>query len=205
MQDFIIQTINQWGYFGIFLLIAIENLFPPIPSEAILTFAGFLTTYSTLNVPGVIAASTAGSLLGALLLYGIGRLLNPEKLERVLGSRWGRALRFKKEDVSRSVSWFERRGGATVFFCRFIPIIRSLISIPAGITKMPLGKFLLFSTGGTLIWNTVLVLLGSLAGASWEKIVAYMDIYSEFFFVFFVLCGIGFSVIYYRKRIKRSK
>jgi len=205
MQEFIIQTIDHWGYWGIFILIAVENLFPPIPSEVILAFAGFLTTCSSLNVPGVVAASTAGSLLGALLLYGVGRLLSPEKLERVLESRWGRALRFKKQDVSRAVGWFERKGGATVFFCRFIPIVRSLISIPAGITRMPLIKFFLLSASGSLIWNTVLVLLGALAGASWRKIVGYVAVYSELFAAIFVLAGAAFVVFYYHKRIKRPQ
>ncbi len=204
MQDFIIEIINQFGYLGILLLIALENLFPPIPSEVILAFAGFMTTYSNMNIPGVVLASTAGSLIGAVMLYGIGRLLSPQKLERLLASRWGRALHFRKEDVSRAVSWFSRKGSATVFFCRFIPIVRSLISIPAGVTKMPLGKFLGLSAAGTLIWNTVLVSLGALAGSSWENIVSYAGFYSELILAVLLVFFILFALYYYKKRIKRT-
>ena len=205
MQEFIVEIIDQFGYLGILLLIAIENIFPPIPSEVILTFAGFLTTCTAMNLPGVIAVSTAGSMIGALVLYGVGRLLTPQKLEHLLENRIGQLLRFKKEDVSRAVGWFSRRGASTVFLCRFIPIVRSLISIPAGVAKMPLGKFLALTAAGTLIWNTVLVSLGALAGSSWQKIVAYTDVYSKLFLILFAFLGIAFLVFYYRKRWKTKK
>lgn len=205
MQDYIIQIIDQYGYGGIMLLIAIENLFPPIPSEVILTFGGFLTTHTNLNAPGVIAAATLGSMTGAIVLYGVGRLLSPEKFEHIIDGRLGKALHFRKADVARAESWFSRRGASTVFLCRFIPIVRSLISIPAGMTKMPFGKFLIFSAAGTLIWNTVLVMLGIWAGSSWEKIVAYTSVYSKLAILTLAVLLMAFGLYYYKKRIKRNK
>jgi alkaline phosphatase len=206
MQELIINVMNQFGYFGILFLIALENVFPPIPSEVILTFGGFMTISTSMTVLGVIVFSTIGSVLGALILYGIGRLLTRERLENILGSKLGRMLGFKKDDVKKSEDWFIKRGKITVFFCRFIPIIRSLISIPAGMTKMNVGIFLLLTTIGTAIWNTVLVLLGAAFGASWDKIASVIDKYSTT--TLYVIC-VAFAVgcfVFYKKRIaKKSK
>jgi alkaline phosphatase len=206
MQEIIINVMNQFGYVGILLLIAIENIFPPIPSEVILTFGGFMTTYSTMKVFGVIVFSTIGSVLGALILYSIGRLLTKERLEKILDGKLGHILGFKKEDVKKSEDWFIKRGYLTVFFCRFIPIIRSLISIPAGMTKMKLGMFLILTTVGTVIWNTVLVLLGATFGASWEKIAGYIDSYSKVtLIVLFVIFAIGCLIFYKKRIVKKGK
>lgn len=205
MQDLIVNIMNQFGYVGILLLIAIENIFPPIPSEVILTFGGFLTTYTNMKVLGVIIYSTIGSVGGAIILYGIGRLLTKEKLEWVLGSKIGHMLGFKKEDVEKSEAWFIKRGKSTVFFCRFIPIIRSLISIPAGMTKMKLGIFLLLTTIGTAIWNTILVLLGAIFGASWGKVAEYMDTYSKIGLIAIVIVFAIACFIFYKKRIAKRK
>jgi len=106
MHNWIIQIMDQYGYWGIMLLIAIENIFPPIPSEVILTFGGFMTTYTAMKLWGVVLFATFGSLIGAVILYGLGRWLKPEKLQRLLESSWAKALRFKKEDVDRAVGWF---------------------------------------------------------------------------------------------------
>ncbi|HAE61061.1 MAG TPA: alkaline phosphatase, partial [Eubacteriaceae bacterium] len=130
MQALIIQLVNKFGYIGILLLVALENIFPPIPSEVILTFGGFLTTYTSMKIWGVIIASTIGSMLGAVVLYGVGRILKAERLEQYVDSKWGRTFHFKKEDVKKAVDKFSNKGKSSVFFCRFIPIIRSLISIP---------------------------------------------------------------------------
>lgn len=206
MQELIINVMNQFGYWGILFLIAIENIFPPIPSEVILTFGGFMTISTTMTTLGVIIFSTIGSVLGALVLYGVGRLLTKERLENLLDGKIGRMLHFKKEDVQKSEDWFIKRGKITVFFCRFIPIIRSLISIPAGMTKMNMGVFLLLTTIGTAIWNTVLVLLGAAFGASWEKIAAVIDTYSTATLVVICIAFIVGCFVFYKKRIaKKSK
>lgn len=205
MQELIINIMNGYGYIGVFLLIAIENLFPPIPSEVILTFSGFMTTYTSMNVVGVAIFSTIGSVVGGLLLYGVGRILSVEKLEKILNSKIGKILHFKSEDVRKSEEWFVKVGKKAVFFCRFIPIIRSLISIPAGMTKMKLSTFILFTTIGSAIWNTVLIYLGAIAGASWEKIAGYIDSYSQIILV--IICGIIVILAYlwYKSRLKKKQ
>src|SRR6185312_7808183 len=119
------QVMEHYGYFGILFLIALENIFPPIPSELILTFGGFMTTQTSLNISGVILFSTIGSSLGAVILYGIGAILNIHKLERIV-DKWGHLIRLTKKDVRKADAWFEKYGVWTIFFCRFIPLIRSL-------------------------------------------------------------------------------
>lgn len=179
MREWIVDIMNSWGYGGIVFLIAVENVFPPIPSEVILTFGGFMTTCSEMLLWGVILASTVGSLVGAVILYGVGRMLGAEKVLRLLDGKVGKILHFKRADVERSMEWFEKRGGSAVFFCRCVPIVRSLISIPAGMAKMSFLPFFLLTAAGSFVWNTVLVYLGALAGNSWEKIAACFGTYSD--------------------------
>lgn len=178
MQSFIISLMNKYGYAGIFFLITIENLFPPIPSEVILTMGGFLTTCTTMSVPGVIAFSTLGSLLGAIILYYVGKCLKKERLLRFAKSKAGRFLRLKSSDIEHSVDRFAQKGNKAVFFCRLVPILRSLISIPAGICEMHQGKFLLYTTLGSLLWNTILVTLGHFLGESWHMVSDILAQYS---------------------------
>lgn len=205
MQEIIIEILNQFGYLGIFLLITIENIFPPIPSEVILTFGGFMTTYTKMNVWGVILAATAGSVMGAIILYVIGRVLNAERLERLFDSKLGKLLRLKKEDVSKAEKWFLKRGSKAIFFCRFVPIVRSLISIPAGVARMKFSSFLTLTVIGTFIWNVVLVFLGRIAGNAWETIAHYVDIYSMVAAAFFALVAIVIVAIFVKKRfLKRD-
>ena len=200
MQEIILDIINQFGYIGIFLLITLENIFPPIPSEVILTFGGFLTTYTNMNVWGVIIAATIGSVVGAIILYIIGRILNAERLARLFDSRLGKLLRLKKEDVRKAERWFLKHGNKAVFFCRFVPIVRSLISIPAGVAKMQLSPFLSLTVIGTFIWNVVLVFLGKIAGNAWEKIAGYVDVYAMIALAVFVLIAIVVGAIFIKKR-----
>lgn len=205
MQEWIIEMMNQFGYLGIALLIAIENIFPPIPSEVILTFGGFMTTYSEMNVWLVILSATIGAVGGAIILYGVGRLIQPARLEKLLSGKIGKILRLKPSDVKKAQGWFDKRGKTTVFFCRFIPVVRSLISIPAGMAKMNMGIFLVLTTIGTAIWNTVLVWLGVAAGASWEKIVDYMGIYSKVGLVLLVIALVIVVLVFYKKRLSKQK
>lgn len=205
MQEWIVQIMDQFGYWGIALLIAVENVFPPIPSEVILTFGGFMTTYTSLNTWLVALFATVGSVVGALVLYGVGRILKPERLEKLLSGKLGRILRLKPEDVDKADKWFRRKGKATVFFCRFIPIVRSLISIPAGMSKMNMGIFLLLTTVGTSIWNIVLVMLGAFAGASWEKIAGYFDIYGKIALIMIGAAFLIFIFLFYKSRKKKSE
>ncbi|WP_174729262.1 VTT domain-containing protein [Mesobacillus harenae] len=199
MQTWITDIMEKFGYLGILLMIALENVFPPIPSEIVLTFGGFMTTYTDLTIIGVIFAATIGSVLGAVILYGVGRLLDVKRLE-IIVDRWGHILRVTKEDIYKADAWFDKYGYWTVLFCRVIPLLRSLISIPAGMSNMNFGLFLLFTTIGTLIWNIVLVNIGAAVGESWEEIVGIIDTYANFVYALIAAGGLVFIVWFFRRK-----
>ncbi|MEL0538153.1 DedA family protein [Staphylococcus debuckii] len=205
MEKMIEQFIDQFGYLGVFLLIALENIFPPIPSELILTFSGFLTLHSKMHIIGVIIAATLGSVFGAIVLYFIGRFLSIERLQKLANGKTGKILRFKAEDLEKADHWFDHHGKKIVFFARFIPVIRSLISIPAGTTNMPLASFLILTTLGTLIWNTVLVLLGQQAGEAWPKISAAFDSFSSIVLIVLIILLIIGIIYFVKQRFGKSK
>ena len=205
MEDLIIEIMNNYGYLGICLLILIENIFPPIPSELILTFGGFMTTNSDITVIGVIIAATLGSLLGAIILYYIGKILNKERLIKIVTSKYGKLLRVKPEDIESADKWFDEKGNKTVFFCRFIPVVRSLISIPAGMSEMPLLKFIVYTTFGSAIWNTVLVLVGAFAGDKKDLILTIIDDASYVIVALIVIVFLIFVYRFYKKRSKNKK
>lgn len=205
MQEFIISLMGQFGYFGVFFLIALENVFPPIPSEVILLFGGFMTTYTSLNIALMVVAATLGSLLGAIVLYYIGKILNKERLKKIVSGKVGKVLRLKEKDIDMADHWFDTKGNKTVFFCRFIPIVRSLISIPAGMSEMPMAKFLLYTTVGSAIWNTVLIVIGNRVGENWESILGIFDQYSHIVLILLILIFILFIVWFYTKKQKKKK
>lgn len=205
MQEFIISLMGQFGYFGVFFLIALENIFPPIPSEVILLFGGFMTTYTSLHIALMIVAATLGSLLGAIVLYYIGKILNKERLKKIVSGKVGKVLRLKEKDIDMADHWFDTKGNKTVFFCRFIPIVRSLISIPAGMSEMPMAKFLLYTTVGSAIWNTVLIVIGNRVGENWESILGVFDQYSHIVLILLILIFILFIVWFYTKKQKKKK
>ncbi|ASN04800.1 DedA family protein [Virgibacillus necropolis] len=203
MENWITDFMEQFGYIGIFLMMALENVFPPIPSEIILPFGGFLTTSTNRTVVGVILAATAGSVIGAIILYGIGLLVDVERLEKIIG-RWGHIIRIKKEDIYKADAWFDKYGYWTVLFCRMIPLIRSLISIPAGMSNMKFWLFLLFTTIGTLIWNIVLVMLGAALGESWGDILKFMHVYSTVAYII-IATGLVLLLLLYVRRLNKKK
>ena len=179
MDHWILDIMSSYGYLGLALLIMAENLFPPLPSEIILTFGGFMTTYTTMHIPGAVLSATAGSVGGALVLYQAGRFLSPDNLDALLSGRPGRLLHLKKEDIQKAADWFDSRGNYTVFFCRFIPIVRSLISVPAGMSNMAFGRFLWMTVSGSFLWNLALICAGAAAGSSWQKAVEYFGSYTQ--------------------------
>ena len=203
MQSYIIEIMEKFGYIGTFLLILLENVFPPIPSEVILTFGGFMTTSTSMTVIGTIIAATIGSLLGAVILYYIGHILNRERLD-VIVKKYGHILRLKVSDLDKADAWFEKYGYRTIFFCRMVPILRSLISIPAGMAEMKFNLFLLYTTLGTLIWNTALVTAGAMLGENWEKVLEFMDVYSNIAYgaIFIAIAGfIGYKLYSSKKTV----
>lgn len=205
MQIIIIGIMEKFGYLGILLLILIENIFPPIPSEVILLFGGFMTTKTKLSIIGVIIASTIGSVLGAIILYFIGKILNKERLIKIVSSKVGRVLRLNEKDILKADNWFAEKGQKTVFFCRFVPVLRSLISIPAGMNEMPLVKFLSLTIVGTLIWNTILTYLGYSLGDKWQDILVIFDTYSKIVTIILIFAVIIFALVFYKKRKKINK
>lgn len=170
MDTLFFDFINQFGYFAVGALIFIENIFPPIPSEVILPLSGFFTTTTDMVLPLVIISATAGSVFGAYILYGIGWVLSRERLMRFFETRPMRLLGFKGSDITSAIDWFDRKGQATVLICRCIPVVRSLISIPAGTARMNPVKFTLFTLVGSAVWNTVLCSLGAAAGSAWMQV-----------------------------------
>lgn len=206
MESVIIEIMNDWGYLGIFFLIMIENVFPPIPSEVILTFGGFMTIGSNMTIIGVIIASTIGSLFGAFILYAIGKVFHVDTLIKIVKSKYGKLLRIKPKDIKSADKWFDEKGNKTVFFCRFVPIVRSLISIPAGMSDMPIVKFTIYTLFGSLIWNTILVLVGAFAGDKKDLIVDFIDKSSNVVLVLLILFFVGFVLWFYKFRnIKKKK
>jgi len=201
LENWIIEMMNSYGYIGILLLIALENIFPPIPSEVILTFSGFLTTTSDATITGVIIFSTIGSVVGAIILYGIGLLLNVHRLEKIV-DRWGHILRLTRKDIRKADAWFHKFGIWAVLVGRLVPLVRSLISIPAGMAHMNFGVFLLFTTIGSLIWNSILVNVGAALGSSWSTVVGYMDTYSNIVVIILGALFLLFVFLYVRSRRK---
>jgi membrane protein DedA with SNARE-associated domain len=184
MQNIIIK----YGYFGIFLLIAIENIFPPIPSEVILTFSGFISKYANLDIFLIIISSTLGSIFGAILLYILGYYLTINKIIYIAKSRIGKVLRLNSDKIIESIQIFNNNGSKTIFICRFIPIIRSLISIPAGISRYNFLLFLILTFLGSLIWNTIFILLGNMFGENWILIInIFKNYYKPIILLLFIL------------------
>ena len=205
MQEIILSIMGNYGYIGVFLLIMIENVFPPIPSEVILLFGGFMTTYTKLNIVGMVVASTLGSIFGAVILYYIGKIFNKDRLKKLISGKLGKILRLKVSDIDNADSWFDNKGNKTVFFCRFIPLVRSLISIPAGMSEMPMVKFLLYTLFGSLIWNIVLIIVGSVVGENWTKIVNILDTYSHIVvIILFIIVLVGVYFFYRKRSNKKS-
>ena len=190
MTDWIIQTISELGYLGIFLVMLAESIFPPIPSELIIPFAGFAAANGTLDFFGVLAAATIGAVVGMLPWYLAGRLFGLDRLRR-LADRYGRLLTMNAQEIDVAVGFFRRFGPVIVLFGRLMPIIRTLISIPAGLARMPLPVFLLASTAGALVWNTVLTLAGYLLHEHYELVEVVLDPLS-----YIVLAGVVLLYIF---------
>jgi membrane protein DedA with SNARE-associated domain len=205
LEAILLRVITRWGYFGVFSLIALENIFPPIPSEIILSFSGFFTTVTDLNLFLVIAAASAGSLLGALVLYLVGTLMTKEKLTKFCDSRLGKLLHIKKEQIEKADAKLKKHGKKSVFICRFIPIVRSLISIPCGMTKMKLSVFVPLTLLGTTIWNTALVILGRGLGLAWHKVGDIVSIYSYVVAAITAVMLIVFFVILLIRKRKQKR
>jgi membrane protein DedA with SNARE-associated domain len=171
LAGWVLDVIDAMGALGVAVLVALENLFPPLPSEVVLPLAGFLSGQGELSLAAVLVAATAGSVAGALVLYWAGAALGAERLRRIAE----RVPLMDADDVDRAQGWFDRHGRTAVLVGRLVPGVRSLISIPAGVARMQLVPFLLYTTVGSAAYNTVLVLLGHQLGSHWTSVERYSD------------------------------
>lgn len=182
MKNIIFNIINNYGYFGITFLIALENIIPPIPSEIILSFSGFISKYASLNLLLIIISSTLGSIIGALILYYLAYFIGL----KLLDFKFFKICGLKCENVKKSINHFKTNGKKSIFFGRFVPIIRSFISIPAGLSKMNIKLFVILTTIGSLIWNTIFIFIGYFLKDKWEIITTFFENYSFIIFLVFI-------------------
>ncbi len=188
ITGWLLDLVDRLGPIGVGISILLETVIPPIPSEAVLGLAGVLINDGRMTIVPVILCATAGSVLGAIFFYYVGRALGPRRSHAFLD----RLPLVETEDVDKTFGWFERHGRSAVFLGRMVPIVRSFISVPAGVVRMPLGQFLLFTTGGSLIWNTVLVGLGVAAGDVIQANLHYLD--------YLVVAAVVLAVIWFAYR-----
>jgi len=199
-MDWTTQVMQAYGYPGLVFIVLVENLFPPIPSEIVLPFAGFMTAQGALTLPGAVLAATMGSVLGAIALYWVGLWFGRERIYAIV-ERYGRILTISTADVQKTEDWFGKYGPLTVFFCRMVPVMRSLISIPAGLVQMRMPMFIFYTTVGSLIWNLVLVGLGAILGTAWPLVSQWVSYYQDVVLVILVaLLLVGLFLLVRRKR-----
>ncbi len=192
------DVIQSFGYAGVGLLMLAENLFPPIPSEVILPLTGFLVEQGNLVFIPALIVATAGSLAGALVLYTLGRWGG-----RDLILRYGRVLRLKEADLDRADGWFDRYGGAVVLFGRMVPGVRSLVSIPAGLSEMPLGRFVLLSALGSIAWNALLIGVGWLLGENWSRVAGVLGSVSNIVLAILAIAAVFLGAWWWHSRYIR--
>jgi membrane protein DedA with SNARE-associated domain len=195
VTDWAVNLMETIGAPGAGLAIALENLFPPLPSEVILPLAGFTASRGNFSLFEAILWTTLGSVIGAYALYALGAWLGRDRMRRLVS----KVPLIDLEDVDKVEDWFNRHGYRAVFFGRMIPLFRSLVSIPAGIERMPLGKFLLLTTAGSLIWNSIFVLAGFFLGENWHVVEQYADTFQKIVIVAVVLFVVYFVVSKVRK------
>ena len=198
LANWVQDVINQFGYFGVALLVVIENIFPPIPSEIVLPFAGFVAqqgsagvAQSDTSVIGMMIAATIGSVVGALILYVISSAIGPERL-RAFVQRFGRWFGVKQTDLLRAEAWFDRRSFVAVLVGRCVPLIRSIVSIPAGFRRMKLTSFILLTAVGSAVWNIALIGAGAILGDQWERVGEYVGVFQWLVIVAILLLLVWF-------------
>ncbi|EKU47868.1 DedA family protein [Brevibacterium casei] len=196
-----VRIMETLGPIGVGFLVFLDNIFPPIPSELVLPLAGFTASRGQLSLVLAIVFATIGSVVGAVLLYAIGRWIGLDRIVRV-------AVKMPLVDVAdvhKTVSWFDRHGDKAVFFGRMIPIFRSLISIPAGMRAMPMVKFILLTAAGSTIWNTVLIVAGFLLGENWSIVETYAGYFQTLVIAVVVIALVVWIVLKVRSRRRRSR
>lgn len=200
IDEWAIAIMETLGVFGAGLLVAIESIFPPIPSEIILPLAGFTASRGSFPLLGAIVATTIGSLVGAIALYYLGRYVGVARL-----NRWADKVPLMSgDDVDKAMVWFGKHDRIAVLTGRFVPIVRSLVSIPAGVERMHLGLFLLLTLIGSGIWNSLFIILGFVLGENWTVVEAFMGQYSRLILVIAVL-ALAIIVVLRIRRYRREQ
>ena len=203
MFELITGFLEKSGYLGVFALMALENIFPPIPSEMIMPFAGFVVARGELNLVGVLLAGTAGSVAGALPWYYAAMVYGCERL-KLLAERRARWLTINAGDIDKSLATFRRHGRKTVLFGRLVPAVRTLISVPAGLANMSLGRFLLYSGIGSLAWSGLLMAAGFVLEDKYTQVAKYVDPVSKIIFGV-MLAWYLYRVVSYRAPAKAAE
>lgn len=201
MKEWILDTMTSLGYWGIGLLMFAENLFPPIPSELIMPLAGFTVAQGKMNFVLAVLAGVIGTIVGALPWYYAGKLVGEKRLKR-LADKYGKWITVSSQDIDKAKHWFERYGNKAVLYCRLVPGVRTLISLPAGISNMPLVPFFLYSTIGTTLWVIFLTYAGYLLGNNYELVDEYLGPVSK---VVLVILIVAFVVWIVRKKQKARR
>jgi membrane protein DedA with SNARE-associated domain len=201
ISTWITNTMSSMGYLGIGLLMFLENLFPPIPSELIMPLAGFTVAQGKMDFVPAVAAGVIGTVLGAFPWYYAGKLIGETRL-RKLADRYGKWLTLSSKDIDKANEWFTKQGGKAVFLCRLVPGVRTLISLPAGINKMPLIPFVLYSTLGTTLWVFLLTFLGFQLGEHYEQVEKWLAPVSK---AVLVVLLVGFGIWIWKRRKASSQ
>jgi len=197
VAGFAVDVMDKLGGFGAALLVGIDNIFPPVPSELVLPLAGFAASQGSISLVGAILWTTGGSVAGALIMYLLGAWLGRERARALLM----RMPLMKAEDFDRTEKWFDRHGTKAVFFGRMVPVFRSLISLPAGVERMPLWKFTALTAAGSLIWNSGFVVAGYLLGESWQVV----DQYAGWFQYVVLGLTVVAVVVFVTKRVRERR
>ncbi|NCZ89412.1 MAG: DedA family protein [Actinobacteria bacterium] len=196
------DVIESLGYLGVALLVIAENLFPPIPSEIVLPFAGFVARRGDGSVVVMVLAATVGSVVGALILYAIAAAIGPERIHSFV-VRFGKWFGVKESDMVRAEEWFDRRSNAAVLIGRCVPLIRSLVSIPAGFRRMNFARFALLTAIGSAVWNVALIGAGAALGDQWDRVGDYVGIFQWVVIAALVVAVARFSLLKLRARRSR--
>ena len=194
------QIISSMGYVGLYLVMFLENVFPPIPSEVVLPLAGSLTLTGRFSIFWITIIGMLGSLTGAFLFYGLGKWLGEARVRTII-EKYGRYALLSTKDLDRSLEWFDKYDDWVIFFSRMVPIVRSLISIPAGIARMDIAKFSFFTILGTALWSFLLALGGRLLGEQWPLIAEFINTYQNIVLVI----GVAAVLLFIGSRLFKKK
>ncbi len=196
LAGFMVDLMDRLGLVGAAIAVGLDNLFPPIPSEIVLPLAGFAASQGIFSLEGALIATTLGSVIGAAILYWLGRGFGRDRAVWV----FDKTPLLKVSDLERTEAWFAKHGGKAVFFGRMVPIFRSLISLPAGVEKMSFAYFMALTTAGSLIWNSIFVIAGYRLGSNWESVEPYASVFQKVVIAAVLVVIVVFVVVRLRER-----